>query len=176
MFLLRWNIVVVIHPFRNPMTILLGSKEQVLSKMQELDAALQTAINARTEIWSLVSSLPDKGAFADIEIPLTFFEHRHIIAWGDDSEHFSSATFDLVRQLWFAPEHILSQEDIRQDVILDDDASDNAVWIRVKRARRELNKVNFPYAIVTLRGWGYRLTPNRQSVKNMTGLDGIDSV
>lgn len=132
--------------------------------MHELDTALQTAINVRTEVWSLIASLPDAETFADIEIPLTFYQNGHVIAWGDDSEHFTPATFELMQQLWFAPMHTLSKEDIRQDVILDDDATDNAIWTRIKDARKEMNNVHFPYSIVTLHGLGYRLTTRQDPV------------
>ena len=133
-------------------------KEQVLTKMQELDAALQTAIKVRTELWSMVANLPDKDKSGDVEIPLTFYDSGHIIAWGNDSEHFRPSTYRLIQQLYFAPDRTLSKEDVRESVNEDEEASDEAVWTCLKRARQELAAVEFPYEIETLRSKGYRLT------------------
>jgi len=133
-------------------------KEQVLTKMQELDAALQTAIKVRTELWSMVANLPDKDKSGDVEIPLTFYDSGHIIAWGNDSEHFRPSTYRLIQQLYFAPDRTLSKEDVRESVNEDEEASDEAVWTCLKRARQELAAVEFPYEIETLRSKGHRLT------------------
>ena len=133
---------------------LLETKEQVLAKLHELDAIIQAATNVRTELWSLVASFPESETSANIFIPLTFYEHGHVIAWGDDSEYFTASTFDFVRHLWFSSDHTLSKEDIRQDVIGDEYATDNAVWIRAQKARNELNNAHFPYGIETLRAKG----------------------
>jgi DNA-binding response OmpR family regulator len=144
-------------------------KEQIFIKMQELDTVLQTAVNVRTELWSAIASLSGSETSAEIGIPLTFYENGHIIAWGDDSEHFSPATFELLRQMWFVPNRFLSKEDIRQDVIGDDESTDNAIWVRMKTARQELDSVGFPYEIETLRGKGYRLTAKQEPNQKTTG-------
>jgi DNA-binding response OmpR family regulator len=125
--------------------------------MQEFDVALQTAVNVRTELWSMIAALPENMPFADIEIPLTFYENGHVIAWGDDSEHFRPSTFRLIQQLWLTPDHTLSKEDVCQDVIEDEYASNLAVRLVINKARKELSNVKFPYEIETLRGKGYRL-------------------
>ena len=145
------------------------SKEQFIAKMGELDTILQMAVNVRTELYSMATNFSDNETFADIEIPLTFWENGHVIAWGDDSEHFSPASFGLLQQLWHAPNHILSKEDIRQDVIEDYEASDNAIWLRINSARQELRNVEFPYEIETLRGKGYRLTARKEPVQMIKG-------
>ena len=159
------------------------SKEQVLVKMQEFDASLQAvivatqaAVRMRTELWSMIADLPEDVELTEIQIPLTFYENGQVIAWGDDSEHFSPATFELLRQLWLAPRRSLSKEDIRQDVIGDDESTDNAIWVRLKTARQELSNVEFPYEIETLRGKGYRLVPRQEPVQKTTGLDRIAPV
>jgi DNA-binding response OmpR family regulator len=139
------------------MTISLEPKEKAFAKLHELDAALQTAINVRTELWSLVADLPSLETLVDIEIPLTFYEKGYVIAWGDDSEHFTSLTFEFLRRLWFAPKHTLSKRDIRKTVIGDPEATDNAIWVRIKNARQELREVDFPYELETLYDKGYRL-------------------
>jgi len=127
--------------------------------MHEVTTAMQSVVNGWTELRSMVANMPDSEMFADIEIPLTFLERGHVITWGDDSEHFTPATFGFLRQLWFASKHILSKEDIREDVIGDEyGATDNAIWILAKNARQELKRVDFPYELETLYGKGYRLT------------------
>jgi len=132
-------------------------KEQIFAKMQEFDVALQTAVNVRTELWSMIASLPESKRFTETEIPLTFYENGHIIAWGNDSEHFTPSTFRLIQQLWITPDHTLSKDDVRECVNEDEEASDEAVWTCLKRARQELKSIDFPYEIETLRGKGYRL-------------------
>ena len=140
------------------------SKDQILIKLQEFDVALQamtvamqTAVDVRTELWSMIANLPNDPLFADIEIPLTFYENGRVIAWGNDSEHFRPSTFRLLQQLWVAPDRTLSKEEVRESVNEDEEASNEAVWACLKRARQELEAIDFPYRIETLRGRGYRL-------------------
>ena len=133
-------------------------KEQVLAKMQELDTALQAAVRVRTELWSMLSILSDDRFFAEIKIPLTFYEGGNVIFWGSGSESFTPSTFRLVKQLWFAPDCTLSKDGVRQEVIEDKHASEESIWTCVKRARQELEALDFPYEIETLHGKGYRLT------------------
>ena len=146
---------------------LLVSKEQILAKMQEFDVALQTAVDVRTELWSMIANLPNNVPFTDIEIPLSFYENGHIIAWGDDSEHFRPSTFRLVQQFWCDPDRTLSKDDICQDVIEDEYASYLAVRLVINKARRELENVAFPYKIETLQGKGYRLNRLETTVSNL---------
>jgi DNA-binding response OmpR family regulator len=135
-----------------------ASKEQILAKMQEFDALLQSAVIVRTELWSMIASLPENERFADIEIPLTFYENGNVIAWGDDSERFTPSTFRLVKQLWIAPDRTLSKEDVRCDVQGDEESKPGSIWTCISRVRQELLSVDFPYTILTLRGRGYRLS------------------
>jgi DNA-binding winged helix-turn-helix (wHTH) protein len=62
-----------------------------------------------------------------------------------------------LQQLWDAQNHTLSKEDVRQDVIEDEDATDDAIRNCVTRARKELENVKFPYVISSLPRKGYRL-------------------
>ena len=142
-------------------------KEQILAKMQEFDVALQTAVRVRTELWSMIANVPDTLPITGIEIPLTFYENGHVIAWGDDSEHFRPSTFRLLQQLWLAPDRTLSKEDMCQDVIEDEYASDRAVRLVIHKARKELENVEFPYEIETLQGEGYRLNRLETTVSNL---------
>ena len=125
--------------------------------MQEFDAILKSAIRVQSELWSMIATLPGVEGRAGIEVPLTFNEKGHIISWKDKSERFTPSTFRLVQQLWLAPDHTLSKEDVREGVNEDEYASNEAVWTCLKRARKEMEAVNFPYEIETLRGKGYRL-------------------
>jgi DNA-binding response OmpR family regulator len=147
-----------------PMTFSL-SKEQVLAKMQEFDASLQAVIAAtqvavglRTELWSMLANLPDDKHLVEISIPLTFYENGHVIAWGNDSEHFSPSTFRLVQQLWHAADHFISKEDVREAVQEDEESSPGSIRTCLSRAREELGNVDFPYKIETVHSKGYRLT------------------
>jgi len=36
-------------------------KEQILAKMQELDALLQAVVNVRTELWSMIADIDEYG-------------------------------------------------------------------------------------------------------------------
>ena len=49
--------------------------------MQELDAALQMAVSVRTELWSMITNLPNEKPLSEIEVPLTFYDRGNIIAW-----------------------------------------------------------------------------------------------
>ena len=138
---------------------LVSQKDLLLSKLQELDVALQVMLRMRSEMYSIIAASLDREDSEGIGIPLTFYENGQIISWGDDSEHFAPATFQLLQQLWFAPSRTLSKEDIRQDVIGDGEASDNAIWIRIKNARTELLAVQFPYEITGIPRKGYKMIP-----------------
>jgi DNA-binding winged helix-turn-helix (wHTH) protein len=88
--------------------------------------------------------------------PLVFYDH-YLIAWGEDSETFTPATYLLVRHLDQSPGKFLSKEDVRQDVIADETASEGALRQCISTARKELAAVQFPYRIETIRGKGYKL-------------------
>jgi DNA-binding response OmpR family regulator len=79
---------------------------------------------------------------------------------------FKEETRRLLMELWISPNKMLSQEDIRQDVIFDDEASDGAVRHVISRARQALKSANLPYNIENIRGKGYRLS-NREVFLNV---------
>jgi DNA-binding response OmpR family regulator len=71
--------------------------------------------------------------------------------------HLRSQTEDLIRAFQKAPNRFLWKEDIRQDVLYDEYASDGAVRTCVYQARKEIKKQGLPYQIETVKGKGYRL-------------------
>jgi len=127
---------------------------------------MQTAVEVRTELWSMIANLPNDKPFADIEIPLTFYENGHVISWGNDSERFSPSTFRLLQQLWFAPNRFLTKDEVREDVNEDEFASDGAVRHVLCDARREMENVEFPYEIETVWGRGCKLNKKEQVFLN----------
>ena len=90
---------------------------------------------------------------------LTFHNATNTIIWADSSMGCTPATFQLVFQLWETPERFLSKETMREVVMDDDEADENSVRERIRKARKELREADFPYEIETERGKGYRLVP-----------------
>ena len=80
-----------------------------------------------------------------------------IITWQDQKHVFSSSTYMLLRQFFEAPKMMLSKEDIRQDVLFDDDAAEGSIRQCILEARKELQRTGFPYRIETIIRKGYRL-------------------
>ena len=80
-----------------------------------------------------------------------------IIAWQDQKHVFSSSTYMLLRQFFAAPKMMLSKEDIRQDVLFNDDAAEGCIRQCILEARKELRRTGFPYRIETIIRKGYRL-------------------
>ena len=80
-----------------------------------------------------------------------------------DLSMFKDTTRRLLVELWDAPEKMISKEDIRVDVMFDDEASDEAVKMVIRRARQEIEAHSFfPYEIATIPRKGYRLvSPKR---------------
>ena len=83
-----------------------------------------------------------------------------------DFSRFKDMTSRLLTEFWNAPNRILSHEDIRQDVIFDEEAKDKTVWQVVCRARKELIDARYPYEIKSIDGKGYQLvdtTPDKST-------------
>jgi len=78
-----------------------------------------------------------------------------------DFSGFKEATRRLLVNLWDAPDKMLSHEDIRQDVILDEYASTKAIERMIAKAREEIVQNDFPYSIKNVWGRGYRLEQKR---------------
>jgi len=74
-----------------------------------------------------------------------------------DFSRFKDTTCRLLTEFWNSPDHILSYDDIRQDVIFDNLANDDTIRQVISRARKELSDMRCPYKIKNLRKEGYRL-------------------
>ena len=80
-----------------------------------------------------------------------------IILWHEQPHAFTSTTYTLLQQFFEAPNRMLSKEDVRQDVLHDDDAREGSVRQCILEARKELRRTGFPYRIETIVRKGYRL-------------------
>ena len=80
-----------------------------------------------------------------------------IIIWDDQQHVFSPSTYTLLKQFFDAPNMMLSKEDVRQDVMGDDEAREGTVRQCILAARKELRRHRFPYRIETITRKGYRL-------------------
>ena len=80
-----------------------------------------------------------------------------IIAWQDQYHVFAPSTYTLLQQFIDAPNWTLSKEDIRQDVLCDDDAREGSLRQCILQARKELARSRFPFRIETIVRKGYRL-------------------
>ena len=80
-----------------------------------------------------------------------------------DFSMFKDTTKRLLTELWSATGNMVSQEDIRQNVIIDAQASDVAVRLVVTRAREEIrNQRNFHYEIKNIKKKGYQLVKREE--------------
>ena len=84
-----------------------------------------------------------------------------IIAYGDQMYVFAPNSYALLRQFCGAPNWTLSKEDIRQDVLCDDDAREGNLRQCILKARKELGRSRFPFRIETIVRKGYRLVAER---------------
>ena len=78
-----------------------------------------------------------------------------------DFSMFKEETERLLITFWSVPNRFLSQEDIQEDVILDEEASGGAIRQVIDRAKKAMQKVDFPYDIKNIRGKGYKLVSKR---------------
>jgi len=85
------------------------------------------------------------------------FCEDYIIVWEDHQHVFSPSTYTLLKQFFDAPNMMLSKEDVRQDVMGDDEAKEGSVRQCILAARKELRRNEFPYRIETITRKGYRL-------------------
>ena len=128
----------------------------------------------------------------DILHELQEMAHRQMVLWAElaeireaekreqertddvDFSMFKETTARLLTEFWNAPDKMLSQEDIRQDVILDEEASDAAVKMVVKRARAEMKAKRFRYVIKSVFNKGYQVVPKvTKSNKTRNTLAGV---
>jgi len=69
------------------------------------------------------------------------FCEDHIIVWSDQPHIFTPSTYNLLKQFFEVPTLMLSKEDIRQDVLQDDDAKEGSIRQCILEARRELKRI-----------------------------------
>jgi len=102
---------------------------------------------------TIVELMADKK---DVPVLCQFCEDG-IVLWHNRQHVFSPSTYTLLQQFFDAPGMMLSKEDIRQDVLHDDDASEGSLRQAILEARKELRRTGFPYRIETIIRKGYRL-------------------
>ena len=82
-----------------------------------------------------------------------------------DFSMFKNSTYRLLTEFLTAPNHTLSYEDIRLDVIFDEDVGISAIRSLIKRARKEMrNCPDCLYEIRSIPRKGYKL--ERKKVSN----------
>jgi DNA-binding winged helix-turn-helix (wHTH) protein len=101
------------------------------------------------------------------------FHADNIIAWRDQCHVFSFNTCNLLKLFLDAPSMALSKEDVRQDVLSDDDARDGSVRQCILNARKEMQENGFPYQIETITRKGYRLVMKSETTVESEG-DAVD--
>ena len=112
---------------------------------------------------TIVNSTAVDDASADLvsskpEIPvLCRFCTDNIVIWKDRQHVFCPGTYNLLKEFFAAPKMMLSKEDIRQDVLFAEDASEGSIRQCILKARKELRRCQFPYRIETIVRKGYRL-------------------
>jgi DNA-binding winged helix-turn-helix (wHTH) protein len=87
-----------------------------------------------------------------------FIAHKKKIYRADDSKYL------LLKYFFIEATHFLSKEDIRQDVLFDDDASEGAIRTLIYDTRKWLKQNDIPLEIITIIRKGYRLI-KRNSLK-----------
>ena len=92
----------------------------------------------------------------------------YIIVWQDRQHVFSPSTYSLLRQFFKSPNMTLSKEDIRQDVLYDEEAREGCLRQCVSTARKELQRASFPYRIETIIRKGYRLVSETEEFVECT--------
>ena len=114
-----------------------------------------------TETGGLAPSAPAPAALVPADIAPRFCEDN-IVVWKDRQHVFCPSTYTLLKQFFEAPNMTLSKEDVRQDVMGDDEAREGTVRQCILAARKELRRKEFPYRIETITRKGYRLVAEPQ--------------
>ena len=117
---------------------------------------LNYAENLAEAIVDLVASEPATESLTP-PAPACLFCEDYIIVWKDRQHVLSPSVYALLKQFFDAPGMTLSKEDVRQDVLGDDDAREGTVRQCILAARKELRRKEFPYRIETITRKGYRL-------------------
>jgi len=111
--------------------------------LSELKAKHGRYLAAACKVWAEIERREKAGNTEQIDL---------------DVSQFKDTTNRLLTEFLNAPDKILSKEDIRQDVILDEYASENAVMSAVKRARKEMQACrDCHYEIRNMKRRGYKL-------------------
>jgi len=76
-----------------------------------------------------------------------------------DFSIFKDTTCRLLEAMWEAPDRMMSQEDIREYVIFDEYASENAVKQVIKKAKKEIGE--YEIEIKNIWGKGYKLITDK---------------
>jgi DNA-binding winged helix-turn-helix (wHTH) protein len=123
--------------------------------------ALPQKIALRRMLQSYIGRLDDaivELMANDNELPTScqFYEDS-IISWQNKQHVFSPSTYNLLKHFFDAPKMMLSKEDIRQDVLQDEEAREGSIRQCILEARKEIKRCRFPYRIETIVRKGYRL-------------------
>lgn len=129
-----------------------------LSHLPEKIALRRLLQNSLHRLDETIAELLRAGGGAADSVPPVRFCEDNIVVWEDKPHVFSPSTYTLLQQFFEAPNKMLSKEDIRQDVLYDDDAKEGCIRQCILEARRELERAGFPYRIETITRKGYRLT------------------
>ena len=105
----------------------------------------------------LDETIVESMSFPQEEFTACQFFEDGIIVWQDRRHVFTPSTYTLLKQFFEAPNKMLSKEDVRQDVLYDDDASEGSIRQCILEARKELRRSQFPCRIETIVRKGYRL-------------------
>ena len=128
-----------------------------MSALTEIIALQRTLQNYVGRLDEVITQLTSAGISRQDAPAVCRFCDDQIIAWQDRQHVFSPGTYTLLQQFFEAPDLMLFKEDIRQDVLRDDDASEGCVRQCILTARKELRRRQFPYRIETITRKGYRL-------------------
>ncbi|MDR3181647.1 MAG: winged helix-turn-helix domain-containing protein [Planctomycetaceae bacterium] len=94
----------------------------------------------------------------EVRLPpeITFCDDS-VIGWQNRRCWFSPQTYRLLQELYSAEDKTLSKEDVRQDVIFDDEVDEGALRQCIAQARKEIRAGKIPLRTETITRRGYRL-------------------
>jgi hypothetical protein len=126
----------------------------VFTSQQEIIHQLRKNHEERQKVLKKLTMLGDSEA----ELMMQLQEQSGINAVViPDFSMFKDTTRRLLIEFWIAPNRMLSHEDIRQDVMFDNEAKISAIWQVISRANAELSKMKFCFEIKNMKKRGYQL-------------------
>jgi DNA-binding winged helix-turn-helix (wHTH) protein len=138
------------------MTAILPPQQEIVARLWEIHTERRKILKKMEKLndneTDLLTQLQEQGDVKSIEQP--------------DFSVFKDTTSRLLTELWNAPTRMLSHEDIRQDVIFDDEANDSAIRQVISRAKTELNKMKYPFEIKNVKKKGYTLVDKNVTKRN----------